>query len=258
MNTNDPLAYSPFRRGRRYRRPLRDASKVITRDDVHQWLLEGAVEVTDHLQLLDELCWRLRATGLDIARATLHIRTLHPQFLGVTSRWVRDSSETEELFVVHGVRQTDYYLESPMRPVFEEGKPVRRRLTGPDAELDFPLLRELRDEGLSDYLALPLIAPGDRYGATTFATDKADGFSDDEVRFLHGLAPQLALHVEVQAMRLLATNVLDAYLGRSAGRHVLEGRITRGSGETIRAVLWFSDMRNFTGLSDRLDPDRVI
>jgi adenylate cyclase len=142
--------------------------------------------------------------------------------------------------------------------VFEEGKPVRRRLTGPDAQLDFPMLLELRDEGLTDYLALPVVAPGERYGAATFATDRDSGLTDDEIRFLHSLVPQLALHVEAQAMRLLATNVLDAYLGRKAGRHVLEGRITRGSGETIRAVVWFSDMRNFTALSDRLQPERVI
>ena len=80
-------------------------------------------------------------------------------------------AETEELLVVHGVRDTDYYLASPMRPVFEEGKPVRRRLTGPDAQLDYPMLQELRDQGLTDYLALPLIQPGERYGATTMATD---------------------------------------------------------------------------------------
>lgn len=258
MPADESLPYSPFRRGRSYRGLGRAPVEQATYDDVRQWLLAQAVNVGDHLQLLDEFCWQLVAAGIPLSRGTLHIRTLHPQFTGVTARWRPEARETEELLVVHGVRDTDYYRESPMRPVFEEGKPVRRRLTGPDAQLDYPLLRELRDEGLTDYLALPLIQPGERYGATTMATNRDSGFSDDEIRFLHSLVPQLSLHVEVQAMRLLATNVLDAYLGRKAGRHVLEGRITRGSGETIRAVLWFSDMRNFTALSDRLDPDRVI
>ncbi len=258
MPPDDSLPYSPFRRGRTYRGLGRAPVEKATYDDVRQWLLTEAVNAGDHLQLLDELCWLIVAAGIPLARGTLHIRTLHPQFLGVTARWRPAARETEELLVVHGVRETDYYRGSPMRPVFEEGKPVRRRLTGPDAQLDFPMMLELRDEGLTDYLALPVVAPGERYGAATFAADRDSGFTDDEIRFLHSLVPQLALHVEVQAMRLLATNVLDAYLGRKAGRHVLEGRITRGSGETIRAVLWFSDMRNFTALSDRLEPDRVI
>jgi adenylate cyclase len=258
MPPDDSLPYSPFRRGRTYRGLGRAPVEKASHDDVRQWLLTEAVNAGDHLQLFDELCWLIVASGIPLARGTLHIRTLHPQFLGVTARWRPASRETEELLVVHGVRETDYYLNSPLRPVFEEGKPVRRRLTGPDAQLDFPMLLELRDEGLTDYLALPVVAPGERYGAATFATDRNSGLTDDEIRFLHSLVPQLALHVEAQAMRLLATNVLDAYLGRKAGRHVLEGRITRGSGETIRAVLWFSDMRNFTALSDRLEPDRVI
>jgi adenylate cyclase len=258
MPPDDSLPYSPFRRGRTYRGLGRAPVEKATYDDVRQWLLTEAVNAGDHLQLLDELCWLLVAAGIPLVRGTLHIRTLHPQFLGVTARWRPEARETEELLVVHGVRDTDYYLDSPLRPVFEEGKPVRRRLTGPDAQLDFPMLLELRDEGLTDYLALPVVAPGERYGAATFGADRDSGFTDDEIRFLHSLVPQLALHVEAQAMRLLATNVLDAYLGRKAGRHVLEGRITRGSGETIRAVVWFSDMRNFTALSDRLQPERVI
>src|SRR6185369_17281798 len=38
----------------------------------------------------------------------------------------------------------------------------------------------------------------------------------------------------------------------------LAGDITRGSGETIRAVLLFADLRGFTALSDRLPAVKVI
>jgi hypothetical protein len=44
----------------------------------------------------------------------------------------------------------------------------------------------------------------------------------------------------------------EAYLGRAVGDAVLAGSIRRGAGETIRAVVWSSDLRGFTDLSERL------
>jgi adenylate cyclase len=258
MATTDLAPLAPISRGRILRATSMPADAGATPAEFLSWLQTEAIDLTDHLQLVDQACWRLEATGVPVSRGTLHIRTLHPQFLGVTCRWQRATRSTEELLVSHGVRETGFYLDSPMRLVFGERQAVRRRLTGADAVLDFPMMRELRDEGFTDYLALPLPLPEGRDGAATFACDRPEGFSDAHIAFLHSLSPMLALHVEAHAMRLVATHVLDAYLGRNAGRRVLEGRITRGSGETIRAVIWFSDMRNFTALSDRLAPERII
>jgi len=39
---------------------------------------------------------------------------------------------------------------------------------------------------------------------------------------------------------------------------VLNGAIRRGEGEELRAVLWFSDLRDFTGLNERLPPAEVL
>jgi adenylate cyclase len=52
--------------------------------------------------------------------------------------------------------------------------------------------------------------------------------------------------------------VLNAYLGAKTGPKVLEGQIRRGTGEEITAVLWSSDLRSFTALSDRLPGNRMI
>ena len=51
---------------------------------------------------------------------------------------------------------------------------------------------------------------------------------------------------------------LDVYLVRNAARRVLAGASQRGQGELIDAALWFSDMRDFTALSDRKSPGEVI
>ena len=42
------------------------------------------------------------------------------------------------------------------------------------------------------------------------------------------------------------------------GDRILHGMIRRGDGEEIRAVLWFSDLRDFTGLNERLPPNQVL
>ncbi len=50
----------------------------------------------------------------------------------------------------------------------------------------------------------------------------------------------------------IARNVVTTYLGNDAGQRVLDGQIKRGDGETIHAVIWYSDMRNFTGMAESM------
>ena len=50
---------------------------------------------------------------------------------------------------------------------------------------------------------------------------------------------------------------METYLGRDAGKRVLDGRIMRGVADRIDAVLWFSDLRGFTRISDTT-PEQVI
>ena len=45
----------------------------------------------------------------------------------------------------------------------------------------------------------------------------------------------------------------DTYLGHIVGEQILGGPIKRGDGQEINAVLWFSDLRDFTGLNERME-----
>src|SRR5205823_12586536 len=49
----------------------------------------------------------------------------------------------------------------------------------------------------------------------------------------------------------------ETYLGRDAGQRVLKGRIVRGVADKIDAVVWFSDLRGFTKVTDNA-PEQVI
>ena len=48
----------------------------------------------------------------------------------------------------------------------------------------------------------------------------------------------------------LRPSLLAAYLGADAGRRVHAGVVERGSVESIRAVLWYADIRGFTPIAD--------
>jgi class 3 adenylate cyclase len=52
------------------------------------------------------------------------------------------------------------------------------------------------------------------------------------------------------ASHTIASGLLAAYLGADAGRRVHAGAIERGSVESIRAVLWYADIRAFTAIAD--------
>src|SRR5262249_7600677 len=73
-----------------------------------------------------------------------------------------------------------------------------------------------------------------------------------EIAGLEYVAQGLGLVVELQSSRRIAKSLLDTYIGPRTGQRVLSGLIRRGSGETIRAVIWDNDLRGFTVLADRL------
>ena len=51
---------------------------------------------------------------------------------------------------------------------------------------------------------------------------------------------------------------MEVYLGHDAGQRVLSGRILRGVADRIEAVLWFSDLRGYTTITDSASPDEII
>jgi len=132
---------------------------------------------------------------------------------------------------------------------------LRRRLSGPDARLDFPILQELGAGGGTDYYAQVL-----RFGpeATRRAAAVSVALLPAIARRVQrrrsdadpgGAASVVAVHHErrVASYRL---GLLAAYLGEDAGRRVHAGAIERGSVESIRAVLCFTDIRGWTSIAD--------
>jgi len=131
-------------------------------------------------------------------------------------------------------------------------------------ENEFSIFPEFRADGITDYIAMASRFAGDEIIGdmdcvySSWATDAAEGFSDEQVAELRRFMPFLALAVKSASLARVAGTLVETYLGRDPGRRVLQGRIKRGVPERIEAVLWFSDLRGYTRLSDTATPEEII
>ena len=240
-------------------REFRGDGRPVACADLVDWLLSTETRGMEGAELFDALCWRMVGNGIPLWRANLSISTLHPQIMGLGFRWWRDEGRTQEFRVKHGMERHSDYLQSPMRPAIEQGVTVRYRLEEDAAALErYPLLQTFRAAGCTDYLACPLHAFVGRFRVVTWATDAPGGFTDAQVAAIQALLPAIAVVVESSALRRMSAILLDTYLGRTIGRHILDGEIHRGQGRRLRAALMAVDLRGFTNLADRMPGEELI
>ncbi len=177
--------------------------------------------------------------------------TLHPQLIGFAAMWLPERGACVEVRVKAHMQETDFYRKSPLRAAIEEGKPLRLRAQDVGAN-DSPIVEVLAAPGFSDYWIVPLPHTERFFNVISVSTRAPGGFSDRDIETMTALFPLLALNLEIVALRHIAENVLAAYVGVRSGQRVLAGEIKRGAGEMIDAIVWVSDMRGYTKLSDRL------
>ena len=218
---------------------------------VTEWLIAGARSAPESEQLLSELCDRLSACDIPLWRVEVFVRTLHPDVVGRRFCWRADKgvAVTTAPFTLSNDTPR---RESLIGRVCTDGLPIRRQLFLPDCSVDFPLLRELREEGVTDFWASPLVFTDEDVHAAIWTTREPQGFTEEQMAGLETIVKPLARVAEVRALRRTATNLLDTYVGNRTGRRILAGQIRRGHTEAINAAIWLSDMRGFTALSDRI------
>jgi adenylate cyclase len=224
---------------------------------VVDWLMDGARSTPLAQEVLTELCERLIGCGLPLWRAFVFVRTLHPQIVGRRFVWRGDTGTvvSEGTF---DLLDRDVFRNSPMTHVANTGATFRRRLADADCPLDYPILHDLRAEGVTDYVVSPLrFTNGDIHFAS-WATRQPGGFTGAEIAALDAVIMPLTRVAEIRALHRVASILLSTYVGQNAGGRVLAGQIRRGHTEEIHAAIWLSDMRGFTRLADRLPPQALV
>jgi adenylate cyclase len=239
-------------------RPPGERPTHDTVDGVIEWLTVSARHNPSLVAGFDEFAWHMLAADFPLLRMTLHVRTLHPQYLGSSFVWWRTTGRTTQTLIAHEVENMVEHENNPVWRVARGGETLRRRVDVADSELEFPVLRDLKAEGATDYFALPVKSSLGTNYMLTYVTDRGGGFTTQEISNLTRVSQRLPHLADVYMHRRIARNILDAYLGAKTGLKVLEGQIRRGTGEEITAVLWSSDLRGFTERSDRLTGIRMI
>jgi adenylate cyclase len=230
------------------------------------WLAKAGLEGRRETALVESFCNFAAAAGLPLKRAVVFIDTLHPIHEGRAFRWEREKPEVSlsEYGRSTEGEAAERWRTSPWFQLLADGDSVLRRRIAADGEVEFPMFSELREVSIVDFVAMV-----NRFAAdgvigemdcfySAWMTDRAEGFTDDEIAALKRLMPFLGLAIKSASLARIAETLVETYLGRDAGRRVLQGRIARGVADRIKAVLWFSDLRNYTRISDTAPAEEII
>ena len=231
------------------------------------WVVRRGLAGVAEEDLLREFCGKCRAAGLALSRATALIDTLHPVHEGRVFRW-RDDESNDPTMMEYGRSDqgagAEAWLRSPFFHLLQTGEEELRRRIGFGDTADFPAIQEMKDAGHTDYLVfVHRFADDNAIGDmdcvySSWMTRHPEGFSDAGLEALRRLVPPLALAIKAAALARVAATLVEVYLGRDAGKRVLGGRISRGVADRIDAVLWFSDLRGYTRITDTAPPDEVL
>jgi adenylate cyclase len=220
------------------------------------WLIDGARSLANPADVMAETCERLARAGLPLWRVGVFVRTLHPDIYGRNFIW-KPGAKVELGTVDFEILKAPEFQASPLAVVFGQGVEVRGRLFDPHAN-EFPFFADMRTEGVTDYLALPLPFIDGTVNASSWTTQQPGGFTDEQLGALRAIIPPLARYIEITSLRRTAAILLDTYVGNRAGERIMGGQIRRGHTETMHAAIWLSDLRGFTALSDRLPAETVV
>src|SRR5436190_4492401 len=241
--------------------------ELVPRLHLISWLVSEGLTGLPENDLIRCFCERCRAGGIDLSRGLLFIDTLHPIFEGRGFRW-NDTETNESDIFEYGSTSTGAAAQNWRRSTFfhmlENGQEEMRIDLADCASLDFSMIDDLAAKGHRHFVAFV-----HRFGETGtigemdcvysyWLTRRADGFSEQALSALRDLVPVLGLAIKSAAQVEIARTLGRVYLGRDASAQVLRGRISRGVTERISAVLWFSDLRGSTAISENLTPDEII
>lgn len=233
---------------------------------VIDWLTTAALGGAREHTLLEGLCDRLVAQGLPLMRAAMGSDLLHPTLDSRGYWWVRGDGVAGQDFARDDpLSDRDEWRRSPFFYMLEHRLPrLRCRLAEPRWTAAFPLLARFASEGATDYVAFAVgLGEAARLGAVegmvcSWTIDRPGGYRDEEIALLARVVPVLAVCVHLAGSIGTARTLLNTYLGRDAAERVLKGNIVRGRAETIRAVIWYSDLAGFTRISDSIERDHIL
>jgi len=229
------------------------------------WLVRQGLTGLPENDLLRGFCERCRAAGLPLSRAIVFIDTLHPIFEGRGFRWNDGESNEADIFEYGSTSSgeaSQNWRRSAFHHMLENGHD--EMVIDLNGSHDFSMIGDLAEKGHKHFAAFV-----HRFGEagtigemdcfySYYTTRRSDGFDENHMSALRDLVPVLGLAIKSAAQVEIARTLGRVYLGRETAEQVLRGRMQRGITEKIKAVLWYSDVRGSTAISERIGPDEII
>jgi adenylate cyclase len=225
-------------------------------DLITQWVLGTDRRNESAIVYFEGLCTRILEAGVPLSFCSTSISTMNPEVAVQNLRWKKEHG-IESFFRPHVAVHGPKFDQSPIAAAQKKGGRVHCPLERPLDEIPYPICRELAQEGATDYV-LEYFPYRRGHGFMSFGTDQKGGFSKRDLALIQGLVPAVAVRNELFSQHWALESLLKTYLGRNASNRVLGGDFQRGTGEKIRAVIWMSDLRNFTQKVDNEPLDDVI
>lgn len=260
-----------------------ELTNELDSEAIIQWITLKGMHAENIPDLIDGLIQQLNQQHFAIFRSVVIVRTLHPEIEMIHHSWKPADAEVpqvkstfaqdrrsyqfgnnrvDEITFQHGsAKGSPAYKESPFQRMDDGEIWLRRQLQGSEQELDFPILHDLKALGASDYLAVSLDTQGEHTqlnNVASWTTNKPEGFKPSELALFKRIVPFFALCLEMHVNRYITETLLSVYLGSHSGRQVLHGKIQRGNVDSIDAAIWYSDLRDFTHLSEKVDSETLV
>ena len=245
--------------------------------ELSAWLTQAGLAGAPETDIFSAFCDRCVAAGIPLGRAHMAIDTLHPVHEGRLFRWGYGPNESpvheygrtslERLdasgSVSLDVQAAEVWRRSPFNNLLQTSASLLRRRLNTDSKDEFSMLPDWFAAGMTDYVAIIT-----RFAAegvigemdavySSWGTRAPDGFNNGQIATLEHIVPYLGLAIKSVSLVRMTRTLMETYLGRDAGQRVLSGRIVRGVAERIDAVVWFSDLRGFTRITDTT-PEQMI
>lgn len=225
---------------------------------IAEWLLTEGQRAHNAEALVSGLTERLLLLGLPLDRLRVSVETLHPQLIAWSVSWFKETG-TSIFLAPHAISLRPDFKGSPIEHIRTGGDEIRYRpALGMLAHNQQSFFDDLIQEQISDYIALPMVFSNGARNFISFGSRTAEGFSDDDLAKLRALVLFLAPLIETLELRFLSKTLLETYVGPRTADKVLSGSIKRGDSEVIQAAIWYSDLRNFTGLTETLPAAKLI
>ncbi|MBU6458416.1 MAG: adenylate/guanylate cyclase domain-containing protein, partial [Bradyrhizobium sp.] len=235
--------------------------------ELTNWLVSQGLAGAAGSDVIRGFCERCREHGLELSRGVIFIDTLHPIFEGRGFRWNDIEIDESDVFEYGPTGEGDAarnWRRSTFHHILEHGQDEMLIDLADCASLDFTQIGDLRARGHRHFLAFV-----HRFGEagsigqmdcvySYWATRDPAGFGEHGLSALRDLVPALGLVIKSAAQIEIARTLGRVYLGRDASEKVLRGRISRGVTERINTVLWFSDLRGSTAISESIEPGEII